>query len=346
MKLVVVFNPSSGRGRGPAYARTLDHALGDRGDGHEIELVEVGAAAVRRDLVAVLEGRAEQGQEPRKRTPADGLIVIGGDGTVHSCAAAAARTGTPLYHFPTGTENLFAREFGMDRRLETVRAAIENLKRHELAGRPMPRVDLARCNGRTFLLMASVGIDANIVHRLCRNRVGRITHLSYAPHILAELVRPWSRPLTITVDGVRIVDRQRGMVVVANSRQYAMRMDPARRADMADGKLDVVFFPASHWTLLALWLLRARMGRHLISKKLVYRTGQTIRIESHGGEMVYQLDAEAPAASAKEAADQPATTPLMLSVEPEVVPIMVPHHIALPSSSGTVRTDTASAALA
>jgi diacylglycerol kinase (ATP) len=346
MKLVVVFNPISGRGHGPRYARSLQLALGKGGDGHEIELVEVGVGSERRDLDAVLEGRAEPASSAPKRNPADGLIVIGGDGTVHSCAAAAARTATPLYHFPTGTENLFAREFGMDRQLATVRAAIENLKRHELAGRPMPRIDLARCNGRSFLLMASVGIDANIVHRLCRKRVGRITHFSYAPHILAELARPWSRPLTITVDGVRIVDRRKGMVVIGNSRQYAMRMDPARRADMADGKLDVVFFPGAHWSLLALWLLRARTGRHMLSKKLVYRAGQTIRVESHGGEMVYQLDGETPAARGGSSDDQPATTPLMLSVEPEVVPVMVPQPIALPKSGGTVRADAANPALA
>jgi len=345
MKLIVVFNPISGRGLGPKYAQSLRTALGADGDGHEVELIEVGAAAIRRDLTAALEGRAEQPDASRKRTPADGLIVIGGDGTVHSCAMAAARTGTPIYHFPTGTENLFAREFGMDRRIETVRAAIENLKHHELSGVPMPRIDLANCNGQSFLLMASVGIDANIVHRLCRRRTGRISHMSYAPHIFAELVRPYSRPLSITVDGVKLVERRRGMVVVANCRQYAMRVDPAQRADMADGKLDVVFFPAAHWSLLALWLLRARFRRHVRSKSLVYRTGEMVRIESHGGEMVYQLDGEAPAAITTQT-EQPATTPMMLSIEPQVVPVMVPSRVARPGPSGLVRSDAASPALA
>jgi diacylglycerol kinase (ATP) len=345
MKLIVVFNPISGRGQGPRHARDLQSMLGKGGDGHQIELIEVGAASLKRDLTAALEGRAEPPDSEAKRTPADGLIIIGGDGTVHSCAMAAARTGTPLYHFPTGTENLFAREFGMDRRIETVRAAIENLKHHELSGLPMPRIDLAKCNGRSFLLMASVGIDANIVHRLCRRRTGRISHMSYAPHILAELVRPYSRPLSITVDGVKLVERRRGMVVVANCRQYAMRMDPAGRADMSDGKLDVVFFPAMHWSLLALWLLRSRLRRHERSKSLVYRTGQVVRIESHGGEMVYQLDGEAPAAIAAQTG-QPATTPMMLSIEPQVVPVMVPSPVTRPSPIGPVRREAASPALA
>ncbi|MFI4855954.1 MAG: diacylglycerol/lipid kinase family protein [Phycisphaerales bacterium JB065] len=344
MKLVIVFNPISGRGQGPRLARWLNDQLAERGDGHKIELFEVGPAAERRDLVMTLEGKPEPGYRDQRVPPADGLIVIGGDGTVHSCAKPAAQTGTPLYHFPTGTENLFAREFGMTRDIATVRAAIENLKQHELAGRQMPRIDLGRCNGRSFLLMASVGVDANIVHRLCRKRTGRISHLSYAPHILAELIRPWSKPLTITVDGYTVVDRCKGMVVVANSRQYAMRVDPARRADMSDGKLDVVFFPARHWTGSGLWMLRSRFGQHLRSKKLVYRVGETIRIESHGGAMAYQLDGEAPAAIAGDG--QPATTPMMISVEHGVVPVMIPQKNVIPAPTGPVHTKTPSAALA
>lgn len=344
MKLVIVFNPISGRGQGPRLAQWLRGCLGERGDGHEIVLFEVGPAAERLDLLASLEGRPQPGSGDARTAPADGLIIIGGDGTVHSCARAAALSGTPLYHFPTGTENLFAREFGMTRDLTTVRAAIDNLQQHELAGREMPRIDLARCNGRSFLLMASVGVDANIVHRLCRKRTGRISHLSYAPHILAELARPWSKPLTITVDGQRVVDRVKGMVVVANSRQYAMRVDPARRADMSDGKLDVVFFPAMHWSGSGLWLLRSRFGGHLRSKKLVYKIGENIRIESHGGAMAYQLDGEAPVAAS--GGDQPATTPMMISVEAAVVPVMVPQQVVTPKPGGTLRTETAGAALA
>ncbi|MFU8829247.1 MAG: diacylglycerol/lipid kinase family protein [Phycisphaerales bacterium] len=347
MKLVLVFNPMSGRGEGLRLAKMLEIELGEQGDGHEVELFEVGPGQKTRDLTRALQGYPESGESSARGVPADGLIVIGGDGTVHSCAEHAARTDTPLYHFPTGTENLFSREFGMDRNVATVRAAIENLMHHELAGRPMPRVDLGRCNGRSFLLMASVGIDANIVHRLCRNRTGRISHLSYLPHILAELVRPCNRPLTITVDGVKLVEEQKGLVVVANSRQYALRVDPARGASMADGKFDVVFFPANHWSGTGLWMLRSRFGGHIGHRRLIYRTGEHVRIESHGGEMVYQLDGEAPAAlSGDPEADRPAVTPMELTIEPGVVPIMVPERVATPGAAGVVQPTGASPTLA
>lgn len=153
--------------------------------------------------------------------------------------------------------------------------------------------------------------------------------------------------MSIWVDGHQVVDQQKGMAVVANSRQYAMRVDPARRADMCDGRLDVVFFPSRHWLGTGLWMLRSRFGRHLRSKSLVYRTAERVRIESHGGEMVYQLDGEAPAASAGSSeAERPATTPMELSIEQQVVPIMLPHKIALPQQPGAISDQSPRPALA
>jgi hypothetical protein len=91
-------------------------------------------------------------------------------------------------------------------------------------------------------------------------------------------------------------------------------------------------------------MLRSRFGRHLRSKKLVYRVGETIRIESHGGAMAYQLDGEAPAAASGD--DQPATTPMMITVEQGVVPVMVPQKLVMPAPSGPVHAKAPSAALA
>src|SRR5262245_65799244 len=53
------------------------------------------------------------------------LVVSGGDGAVRLAAGSAHRTGVPLYQIPRGTENLFAREFGMDRRPTTLLRALE-----------------------------------------------------------------------------------------------------------------------------------------------------------------------------------------------------------------------------
>lgn len=264
MKLVLYYNPRSGSGAAGRVAGMLARAL--REQGHETSSVEANGAST--------------GVEA-----ADAMIVIGGDGTVHSILDIAVAASLPIYHFPTGTENLFAREFGMNRRLPTLLAALER--------RRVVEVDIARCNGRSFIIMCGVGPDASVVHRMARTRTGRITHWSYARPILAELRDPALAPMSVRVDGVDVVQGRSGWLVVANSRQYAVRMDPARHADMTDGLLDVAFFPArSSWGVLG-WaaITRLRLQHHV--KSAIHARGREVRIECPERVLPMQLDGEA-----------------------------------------------------
>lgn len=300
MDVAVAYNPTAGRGRGAMLARSLGERL--KAEGFSVELMDRGPASPLDDILpAVADARA--------------LVVVGGDGSVHAMASIARATRTPIYQVPTGTENLFAREFGMDRRAETLIAALR-------AGRTA-MIDLGVCNQRPFLLMCSVGFDANVVHRLARVRNGPIRHASYIRHIAAELWSPAFVPLTISVDGRRIVDHRPGFAVVANSRQYALRLDPALRADMSDQSLDVVFTPFDSRAGLAAWTLGMRMRTHMTRRGLVYERGSRITIE--GGPARYQLDGDAPHASAVEPAPM---TPIEISVQPAAIRVLLPDRSA------------------
>ncbi len=219
MNIVVLYNPIAGAGKAGAVARRIGEAV-DQAGRH----------------VVLAETRIDAADDwlDRQLAEAGALVVVGGDGAVRLAAEPAIRTQTPLYHFPSGTENLFSREFGMDRRVQTLLRALE---------RNEPRlVDVGVVNGRTFLLMVSVGYDAEVVHDLAGRRGSSISHWSYLGPSIRQL-RSW-RPsrLAVTVDGERIDLGRQGAVVVANSRQYAWRLDPAQRAVMSDGLLDVLFF--------------------------------------------------------------------------------------------------------
>jgi diacylglycerol kinase family enzyme len=236
MKLVIVHNPISGRGQAAGIAREYASAL--RADGHDVTVLAVEAGAALREA---LEDTTI-------------LVVVGGDGTLHGVLPHAIATGAPVYHVPTGTENLFAREFGMSRDLARVRRA--------LAGGHVRRIDVGECGGRPFAIMASGGPDASVMHRMARRRTGPITYLSYVPHVAAELREPRLPALTIECDGQRLVQDGHGMVVVANLRAYALRVDPACDAKSDDGRLDVVFFPARRAVELLWWEARSRFGLH------------------------------------------------------------------------------------
>jgi diacylglycerol kinase (ATP) len=211
------------------------------------------------------------------------IVVAGGDGTIHHTLPVAMRTGVPVYQLPMGTENLFARQFSMEAKAE--------LLARSLVAPQVVAVDTASCNARPFVLMCSVGFDANIVERVATNRNGPITRLNYIGHGLKEIVAPRIPTLSILVDGQPIVGTQPGMVVVANSRQYAARLDPAPEANMTDGVLDVVFFPGSSRIELGLWGVRTMLRTHTSAPDLVTARGQKIVIHAESP-TPFQLDGE------------------------------------------------------
>lgn len=248
MRVMVVYNPVSGSGRAAELATGLVERLHGRRLGPDPgELLEVRAAPSRpedprRWLDPLLEGIGL-------------LVVVGGDGAVRLAAASAIRADVPLYHFPAGTENLFARDHGMRADPAVLLHAIEHGSTR--------RLDVFRVDGELGLLFASVGFDAEVVQDLSVRRTGSIRHLSYLPPILRQLLA-WRRirpRIHLEVDGRSLGAPRHGLGLVANSPQYALRLNPARGARPDDGQLDVLLLPARTFIGLLAWAVRCRLGR-------------------------------------------------------------------------------------
>jgi len=297
LNIVIVFNPIAGAGRAARTASDLAEAL--RRGGHDAALVEARVAPPESWLSPALGG-------------ADVAVAVGGDGTVRMVAPSAAEAGAAIFHVPLGTENLFSREFGMVDDAERLLAALA-----------LPRfrtVDMGTANGRSFLLMVSVGYDAAVIHELARRRTGAISHFSYAAPMLAQFLRWRPRTLEVTVDGERIDGGRPGFVVIANSRQYARRLDPAREAIMDDGLLDVVFFrTASRFALMA-WAWRCRWGTQLDHPAVATRRGRRVQVVSREPQP-FQMDGDVPDAGPGLGAP---FTPLEAGIRPGVLRVLLP----------------------
>ncbi len=291
--VLILFNPISGGGRAGHAAGRLDGEL--RAAGHDSITVPT---------------RREPGHEwlVERLGNESVLVVVGGDGAVRATAEAAIRTRTPLYHVPYGTANLFAGEFGMDRRAGTLLRALDRLEVHW--------VDVGDADGELFVLMASVGFDAEVVHDLAAHRGGRISYLSYAGPMLRQL-RDWKPVgLAISVDGLDLPLAGPGIVVVANARRYAFGLDPAPGADMTDGLLDVVYLPTASRRQVLLWMAKLRLGRHEADPAVIMQRGVDVRIECDQPQRL-QLDGD-PASEGNPRAG------FRLVVRPGVLPVLVP----------------------
>ncbi|MDP7070942.1 MAG: diacylglycerol kinase family protein [Phycisphaerales bacterium] len=278
MRVVIVANPVSGRGRARNRAAVLAALLEARG--HEPVLVASEPRDASEWLSSCLGG-------------ADVVAAVGGDGTVRSMASVLAAAGVPLVHVPQGNENLFARSQGMGRRLTDTIALIENGEPH--------RIDMAEANGSAMLLMASIGFDAEVVADVAARRRDRVSNWRYLRAAFGTL-RRWTPPeLTVSVDGDQIVSARPGWVVVSNAREYGGRLDPAPMAVMDDRRLDVTFFPASSATQIVRWLIRCRMGWQVGAAGFVHRTaGSEVEIRSPDP-VRWQLDGDPPPAGGPEA---------------------------------------------
>jgi diacylglycerol kinase (ATP) len=237
--VTLLFNPLSGKGRAEGLTSAAARALSALGH-----------------VVTLLPTHVDRGLP--NRTPAPGdldetdlLVVVGGDGTLHRVLPALAHSHAAVYHVPAGTENLFARGFGM-----TSDALLPSVEAWNVV-----RMDLGRIGETWFALMVSAGPDASIIHRLSDGRVGPITHLSYARPMLREICDTQLPRLTVHVDGERVIERKRGILILANSKEYGLGMNPARLARMDDGLLDLVFLPADSIADAGIWGLRLLTNR-------------------------------------------------------------------------------------
>lgn len=270
MPVLLVVNRSSGVGRAERLSERFARALDAVGERYECCDARTGAP----------------GGRPRAAyfRQFDAVAAVGGDGTLHHLLDDACRAGVPLYHIPAGNENLFAREFGMNADPQRLLRALERGDTR--------RVDVPSLDGRPFAIMVSFGPDAGVIHRLDEVR-GRATgHAMYLGPVLKEVFGPRLAHVSVCADGEEIVSRRTGLLVIANCRQYAGGLNPARDADMADGRLDAVFLPAGSTASCLLWGLRCASGQQAESDRAVTARAQEFEVTAHARTPV-QYDGEA-----------------------------------------------------
>ena len=281
MSVLVIFNPISGRGRARPLAEALVDAMG-KADLEPL-LLESSRDSVEKWLLPEL---------PKHSA----VVVVGGDGLVHLVAPYAAQLGVPILHHPSGTENLFAREFTGSPKPQSSQTVVERLLKKSLRTVDIASTVTTDAEGKqskeSMVLMASAGMDADVVHDVSQARSGGISKFTYVLPIFKQMLCWRGVPFHLKVDGKDVIQQGRGMVVIANSAQYAIRMNPARHAQMDDGQLDVMILPGRTGFGLCIQGIRCFLGsRYTRDKKVHYRTGKEIEVQ-HASPCYWQVDGD------------------------------------------------------
>jgi diacylglycerol kinase (ATP) len=197
------------------------------------------------------------------------VVAAGGDGTLLEVVNRAGAV--PVALLPLGNENLMARYFHIERSADSVADIIDAGASRQL--------DLMRVGNRLVSLVASAGFDAEVVHRVHRQRYGHIGRLNYLMAICA-VVRRYQFPevsVTIADSGENL---EGCLVFVFNVPEYGLGLPIAPRAAPDDGLLDLYVFRTRGVTGLVQSVAAVLRGRHHNDPNVEYRQVRRVRLSS------------------------------------------------------------------
>jgi YegS/Rv2252/BmrU family lipid kinase len=293
-RINIFANPIAGRGRGKTAARRLEQDLSAAGFSVQTFFdrpTDLSLDSIGDDVHTA--------------------ISIGGDGTLRGVVNLFYSThtdGPPILPIPMGTANLMGRHLGIrwpDRGLS--RAITDTIHRRHVI-----RLDAGRANGQLFLLMAGVGIDGQIVHLVDRMRRGPIDKAAYLLPA-AMTFASWSfPPITVDVDGKRLLQQTPAIVMIANVKEYGIGIPILPDAVANDGLLDVCLMPCRNRLELIELLVQIAAGEHVQRESVISTRGQSIHITADHPVAV-QVDG-----------DSAGFTPLVVDLLPSRVPFLLP----------------------
>jgi diacylglycerol kinase (ATP) len=273
-KVIIFANPIAGRGRGKILASRLDREL--TAAGYSVKVFFDRPSDIPPELLL---------------QPTDTAISIGGDGTLRSVVNllyANEAEHPAILPVPMGTANLMSRHLGAAWPQEhTVAAVLATLRRRKIA-----RLDAGRANGRLFLLMAGVGIDAQIVHLLDHMRTGPIDMTSYLLPAAITFAAYTFPPITVRVNQKIILRNTPAIAMIGNVKEYGTGFPILTGAVPTDGLLDICVMPCRNRFELIELLVQIAAGEHQTREDVIYMHGKTADVES-ANPVAIQIDGDA-----------------------------------------------------
>jgi diacylglycerol kinase (ATP) len=215
-RIVIIANPISGSGKGLRLARAVARRLEEHGEAPEI--AETRQAGDARRLASLTRGAAA-------------VAAVGGDGTVNEVLNGLPE-GPALAMIPGGTANVFAKELGLPR-------DPDGLARLLAGGREIPwDLGVDRAGGRKFLLFASAGYDAHVVHLFHAARTGPVRMWQYLWWGAKSMLDFRAPRIGVELDGRPLGEA--AWVIVSNAAAYGGPLVFTPRAKADDGAFEVL----------------------------------------------------------------------------------------------------------
>lgn len=289
MKLLIIGNPVSGRGKTSQRVEKLAGLLKHNGHGVEVFLSEKpGDASLRAASIAAAFDR---------------IIVAGGDGTLNEVLNGLLDpSALPIIHMPSGTANMLARELDIPTRVSGVARLVDT-------GHILP-IDMGLASGRRFLLVAGVGFDSFVTQQLKRMRGKTLGYRGYFKPVIKASFGYQPTNLVVWVDDQDPVTGQ--MAMVLKTRYYGGFFIFAEEARPDSGFFHIRVFPRGTRSAILKYGAAGLLRQISRLPEVICLKGTKIRIEAESA-LPVQLDG-----------DHCGWTPVEMEIRPGVVPMVVP----------------------
>jgi YegS/Rv2252/BmrU family lipid kinase len=214
-----------------------------------------------------------------------GIIVVGGDGTLHQAVNELYSLRLPFGLIPSGSGNDFARAIKIP---GTVRKAIGRINNDHAQ-----QYDILEVNNRKVLSIIGVGVDAetaincqtSIIKKLLnRAFLGRLTYLA----VFLKTVTRY-KPLDVNViseDGNTHSFTNVWLLAAGNTSYYGGGIPMCPEADPRDGEIDLVVVHSLGFFRLLAAIPSVYLKRHLSLPYITSLKGRKFTIQSKGRQAV------------------------------------------------------------
>jgi diacylglycerol kinase (ATP) len=219
-----------------------------------------------------------------REAAADGfanIIAAGGDGTINEVVNGIAGTGATLGLLPLGTMNVFATELGLP---TTDLAACWEIARKGHTR----RVDLPSANGKHFVQLAGVGLDAQVVQETSatfKRSFGPLSYIVSAAQIAAR------QPPQLRIESDHAISTEGSFVLVGNGRLYGGPFPFFKQAVVDDGLLDVLVFKRLTYLQMIRYMQDVIFSSQITAPEVEYFQTDSLRVTSEDAVPV-EIDGE------------------------------------------------------
>ena len=237
------------------------------------------------------------------RLSVDILAIAGGDGSINEAMTGFQNNDAApdLAVIPCGTANVLAHELGLPKRPAAIARAILNHRTCPL--------HYGLANGHPFVLMASAGFDAEVVHGVPLSLKRRFGKLAYVMTALKIGLTRKSTDLSVDIDGTQHSGK---LAVATNGRFYGGPFVVSPDESVTSYGLHVLVLQKDDPVSAFQFAMALLMGRVHRAKGVTLAAIEKVKVLSHGP-VASQIDG-----------DPFGTTPLEIAAAQNNLSIVVP----------------------